>query len=123
MHVETVVNTWLTGRFPTDRVVTETPADLVGALPLILVAGLPGKQKVSLASPLVDVESYAATRDAARTLAMQVHNALLFEMRGLVGDMLITKVEIRAYPAWRPYDNTKLRKFGALYQVYLHPAG
>lgn len=122
MHVEPIASTWLTGRFPTARVVTETPSDLAAALPLILIAGLPGGQQHTLGGPLLDVETYAATRDAARTLSMQVHNALLFEMRGIILDGIVTKIENVGIPHWRPYPNTNLRKFGGLYRVFLHPA-
>lgn len=123
-HVEPVTATWLTGRFPAARVVTETPADLsnVGTQPIILVVGLPGGQHLVLGRPMVDVECYGATRDAARTLAGQVHNALLFEMRGLIANGVVTTVKTTGTPAWRPYSNTNVRRFGATYQVYLHDA-
>jgi len=121
MHVETVTVGWLTTRFPSPiRVVTETPAEMTGQI--IRVTGLPGGQKLSLGRPMVDVECFAGTRVDARTLAMQVHNALLFEMRGLVGDALVTTVKTAASPSWRPYDNASMRRFGATYQMYLHPA-
>lgn len=120
-HVEPIVDTWLAARFPTARVVTETPATLTD-LPLICVVGLPGGQHVVLGRPMVDVECFAATRDAARTFMGRVHNALLFEMRGLILDGVVSTVRTTGTPSWRPYSNTNVRRFGATYQVFLHDA-
>jgi hypothetical protein len=120
MDVEADVHGWVEARFAPIRTVTETPDKMELLLPVIKVVGLPGGQRAALGRPLVDVECFADNRIDARALALSVHNALLFEMRGTVGDSLVSTVQTVASPAWRPYPNMKMRRFGGTYQIYLH---
>jgi len=115
---ETVTHAWLTTAFPAARVVTETPADLESDLPLIKVQGLGGPRRLVLGRPTVDVECYAATKDAARILAGQVNDSLIYRMRGLIAGSNVTHTQGQM-PSWRPYANTNVRRYGQIVQVYL----
>lgn len=115
---EKVTRDWLDAQFPAARVVTETPADLEANLPVIKVQGLGGPRKLVLGRAAVDVECYAATKDAARDLAGDVSDALTYRMHGLVGGSVVTHVQ-GAMPDWRPYDNPNVRRYGAIYRIYL----
>jgi len=115
---EKVTRDFLDAEFPGARVVTEIPADLEANLPLIKVRGLGGPRKLVLARPTVDVECYAATRDAARDLAGDVSDALTYRMRGQISGSVVTHVR-PSVPSWRPYDNPNVRRYGAIHQVYL----
>ena len=120
INVEPVVVAWLNSDpLVVARVVTVTPADLVGNLPLVKVEGLGGPRKLNLGRPTVDVEAYAATRDAARLLAGQVCDSLTYRMRGVIAGSVVTKVRVPE-PDFRPYDNPNVRRFGAICQVWLH---
>lgn len=122
ISAETVVVTWLTSNFPTARVVTETPAQMADDLPVIKVAAIGGGRTLNLGLATVDVECYDATREASRTLAGQVNDSLMYLMRGTIAGSTVSSVATVSMPAYRPYDNTNLRRFGLTIQVALRDA-
>lgn len=101
------------------RACTDLPADLLQVLPVVQVARIGGTDSsVSLDVATVDVDSYAASRQAANELAGQVRHALLFALPGAAAaGGVVTRVQTLSAPAWRPYDNTTLRRVGASYQL------
>lgn len=120
MHPEDVLPSWLQARYPTARVVTELPADLVGSLPVIQVVGIGGRHEghawngspADFASPNVDLDIFAATRSDARDLAMQIHKDLLTVLPGqTVNGAGVLEVVSILSPLWTPYDNTNVRRF------------
>lgn len=123
MNAEPVLITWLAQRFPGIRVVSETPAVL--PVQMIKVVGLGGGEHFTLSRPLVSVECYATgangdgDRLGAMQLADQVHKALVFECRGVVGAATVHEVKTVLSPAFRSYDNPATRRFGATYMTYL----
>lgn len=119
MNAEVVVREWIADHFPQARVVTETPSDMT-VLPVVKVVGLGGPmQRLNLGRPAVDIEAYDSTRAAASTLADQIHDAMLFQIRGLISGANVEAVRTVSSPAFRPYDDTNLRRFGATYQIFL----
>jgi hypothetical protein len=127
LDIEAALVAWLP-TVVTVRAVTELPADLDAAIAasggVARINRLGGPDPTpSLSLDTVDVESFAATRAAARALALEVQYALRFSLAGhLTGGGSISRVQTVSGPAWRPYDDTNVRRFGALYQITTHSA-
>lgn len=130
---ELVIRGWLAARFPTWRVVTEMPKDvtLPGYLPLLHVSRFGGfNARPALDTVVMDVDAFALSgsgiedpRDAVRSIAEQIRDALLFELPGYtVNGATVTGVITTAAPVFKPYDNTNLRRFGGTYTVYVKPS-
>lgn len=119
---ESFVRNWLATQFPAARVVTETPANLGEALPVIEVTRFGGSDDVIvLDSANIDIDVYAATRDAARTLGEQVRTALRLHLPGYASaGAAVQSVTTISAPRSVPYDNTNLRRFNAAYRITIH---
>ena len=112
-HLKTVLT-------PT-RVGTDTPANLATALPFVQVTRFGGSDDVpSIDRATVDIDCYAATRSAASALAEQIRSTLRFATVGLILDgALVVAVSTIVGPAWRPYENTGVRRHGASYELII----
>jgi hypothetical protein len=105
------------------RVLTELPAGLVEALPVVQVQRVGGDDdSFKLDRALVDVDVYAASRSDASALAGRVREALVMHLRGAsTASAVFGRVATVAGPAWRPYENLGLRRSGATYELFFHP--
>lgn len=123
MNPEPLLVSWLRARYTTTdvkRVSTERPADLTGNLPYVQVVGIGGQDEAmawggspaGFARRNVDLDVYAAGRDAARDLAERIHTDLLDALPGSVVDgvLVITTGSILT-PMWTADDNTNVRRF------------
>lgn len=120
--VEIELVAWLTEALDV-RHCTELPADLLGVLPVNQVQRVGGDDdSFRLDRALVSVDTYAATREAASTLARQTHHELVVSLRGVkTTTAVFGGVSTLSAPAWRPYENPGLRRMGATYELYFHP--
>lgn len=113
--VERLLVGFLPGQLGGVRVLTELPANLADVLPVVSVLRLGGTDaSVALDIAVIDVDVYAGSRGAASSLAEQVRRALRFALPRTAG---VRRVQTISAPAWRPYDNTALRRFGATYEL------
>lgn len=120
---ESLVRNWLAEQFPLARVVTETPPDLASVLPCILVNRIGGADRIFLTidDAVIDVDYFAATRDAARTGAESVRDAMRFTLPGTsTGGAFILDVATQVAPFDSTYPNPNLRRFSATYDVRVH---
>lgn len=121
---ESFVRDWLATQFPapTYRVVTELPANLADVVPLIQVVRFGGSDDIwTVDSANVDVDTFAASRDGARSLAEQVRTALRLHLPGYASaGAACQSVTTISAPRWVPYDNTSLRRFNAAYRITIH---
>lgn len=125
---EVAVVAWLKSAFGSNgvRVVTELPAKLLEACPLLMVNGIGGSDTDHILDDArIDVSAFAATRSAARTLARQAKDSLRFDCPGRPlttpdGRVFISEINTNSLPKWVPYDDTDVRRFEATYQVILH---
>lgn len=115
--VELALTGWIHTRYGV-RAVTDLPGNLGGLLPIVQVARYAGSDSgVSMDRPSVDIDVYAADRGAAHDLAERLRAGFLWELPGLsVGGLVFARTQTISGPAWRPYDNTTLRRCGAAYQ-------
>lgn len=122
VDVEAELVAWLHARL-TVRVLTDLPANLASILPVIQVQRVGGDDdSFRLDRALVDVDVYAATRPAASVLMAQTRSALLAELRGVATESAVfTMARTVTAPAWRPYENPALRRFGASFEIHSHP--
>ncbi len=120
--VEAELVAWMTAAIDV-RHLTDLPANLVDALPLNQLQRIGGDDDgLRLDRALVSVDSFAATRQAAWQLALETRYQLLFNLRGAkTANAVFSRVATIAAPAWRPYENTGLRRVGATYEIYCHP--
>lgn len=123
MNVETLLTSW----GPTvveARWVTERPADLAGNVPLVLVRRVGGPDTdptISLAT--VDLEYYQRDRVSAGDGAEALRKALRYQLPGYTTtDGVVAKVSVLSGPAWRPYDDPNVTRYGLSCQLALHTA-
>lgn len=119
---ESVVRGWLATQFSPTRVVTELPADLAAVVPVIQVTRFGGSDgTLTLDAANIDVDTFATTRDASRSLAEQVRAALRLHLPGYAASgAAVQSVTTISAPRWVPYDNTALRRFVASYRITIH---
>jgi GGDEF domain-containing protein len=122
VSAELLVRGWLAGQFAPIRVVTELPANLADVVPVIQVTRFGGSDDVIvLDNANTDVDTYAATREAALALAEQVRTALRLHLTGVsTGGGVVTGVTTISAPRVVPYDNTSLRRVVASYRITIH---
>jgi hypothetical protein len=121
--VEALLIGWLKTQLPSVRFLTDTPADLATAGPVVQVARIGGPSSdddPSFQSPTVSVDCFAADRISATLLAQQIDDALRKALPGVTtGGATVTKVATISGAAWRPWDDLKVRRVGATYVLYL----
>lgn len=122
VDVEAALVAWLRSELEI-RVVTDLPADLSGALPVLQVQRVGGSDDgFRLDRCFVDVDAYAVARQAASQLIAQARSLLLTQLRGVTSSAAVfTSARTITAPAWRPYENTSLRRFGATFEIFCHP--
>lgn len=122
--VEKLLIAWLPAVFPDAYPCAETPADpeFTQSLPIIEVTRIGGDDTVhGVDRATVDVECYGVDRNAASVLAANVRTALRKQLPGFTGaEGTVARVETISAPAWRPYDNTDVRRFGGTYRITVH---
>lgn len=120
--VEAELVAWMTAAVQV-RHLTDLPANLTDALPLNQLQRVGGDDDgLRLDRALISVDSFAATRQAAWQLARETRHQLLVNLRGAkTANAVFSRVATIAAPAWRPYENTALRRVGATYEIYCHP--
>lgn len=122
VDVEAELVAWLTDQLD-ERTLTDLPANLVDALPVVQIQRVGGGDDgVRLDRAFVDVDVYAVSRQAASTLMGQTRSLLLTGLRGTVTTAAVfTSARTISAPAWRPYENPGLRRFGATFEIFCHP--
>lgn len=118
--VEAVIGPWLEATLGVFSCAS-TPSDLEARLPVIRVTAGGGSGGRFSQHPRVSVDVFAADDDAARTLAAQVHEALVF-LNGTAGLAVIRSVRCDSMPTSRPWANEAIRRRGAEYTVSLRAA-
>lgn len=105
------------------RVVTDLPANLVDVLPVVQFQRVGGDDDtIRLDRAFVEVNVYAETRQAASQLMASVRSLLLTQLRGTTTPAAVfTSARTISAPAWRPYENPALRRFGASFEIFCHP--
>ncbi|OKI19312.1 hypothetical protein [Streptomyces sp. CB03911] len=116
-----VLALWLAARFDV-RTCTELPASFETSLPIVQLASVGGSGARFSGSPRVDIDVYAATTDEARTLALQITDALKLLRGPLEPGAIVTDVRVDSLPSGRPYANPAVRRIGSTVTVSLHPA-
>jgi len=126
VDVELEVMKWLRARLDPSVVVRdELDNNLLDELPTVQVQRIPagGDDGIRLDRALVDVDVYAATRPDAVALSATIRGLLLGDLRGsTTAAAVFSRVGTISPPAIRPYENTALRRVGATYEIYSHPA-
>lgn len=130
VDVEALVVDWLTERLPGVRVLVDLPARFDDALPVVRVTCIGGAGRWQPwnpgALPLVrdariDIDVFAANREQAADLAVQVSNEL-FAARGHADRWgRVAAVRQEAGPAWRPDYNPNIRRFGLTSVLTIRP--
>lgn len=123
VDIEAALTGWLRAALDGPRVVTELPATLQTDLPLVQVERLAGRGRdLIIDEPTVDVECFAATRADARALAYECQRLLRHVLPGQpITGGLARRVQELSGPAWRPYPNLAVRRFGLSVQITVRP--
>jgi hypothetical protein len=124
VDVERILVSWLSGQLSC-RVLTDLPADLQDRVPLLQIARFGGGDIApGLDVADLDVDAFGPDRGSAVALAEQARFALRFTLPGTqIDGAVFTRTETVEGPAFRPYANTGLRRYGATYRLYVHITG
>lgn len=123
---EDALVTALSAQFQDVLVCTETPSDLAAHLPCIRVTRFAGASEAvyTFDNPSVDFDCYAATRQAARTLAYEVRTYVRGALLGTTAaGAFFSRARDILGPHWTPYDNTSLRRFTYSAAIRIHSRG
>lgn len=122
VDVEVELVAWFKAKLDV-RALTDLPAALVEALPLLQVQRVGGDDDgIRLDRALIDLDAYATTRLGASTLMAEARGALLTQLRGTATETAVFgMIRTVSAPSWRPYENPNLRRFGATYELFFHP--
>jgi hypothetical protein len=112
---------WLADQREGVRFVTRTTDNLQAALPQCRIVGVGGPQTLNLGQQRIAVEAFAADELAAINLAHDVNDLLLYQMRGVIGDAVISKVRCYSLPARHDYTNPAVFMQIATYTVFIRP--
>jgi hypothetical protein len=125
---ELLIRLWLAGQFPHAVVQTETDEALAGQEWTIKVGAGGGSARFTLTTPRVTLDTFAPTRQAARTNALQADHAMRWLLpRSKLGYTtggpvaVVSKVVQLSGPVHVPDPNTSLRHFAGIYAVTLSP--
>ncbi len=121
VDVEKVLTRWLRERCGA-RTCTELPAAFEKSVPLVHVGAVGGPAARFTSAPRVDIDVYAATYEAARTLALTITRELALLRGPAEPGAIVSEVRVDSGPAARPYGNPAVRRCGASVTVRLHPA-
>lgn len=116
--VELVVGTGLRGTIA-GRVVTVLPTKLESLLPVTRVTRGPGPDDGITDAPLVDVETFAATRGAMWELAEDTRQAMLALAGRAAAGALVDTVATVTGPTWVDYENPAVQRAVATYRLQL----
>ncbi|MFF3620066.1 hypothetical protein [Streptomyces sp. NPDC002467] len=126
VDVELLLIQWLQAQLGSGIVVRdELDNNLLDELPTVQVERIPAGDDdgFRLDRALVDIDVYAATRGSAIALALQIRGLLLTQLPGsTTGGAVVGRVRTVSAPGPRPYENVGLRRIGATYELYSHPA-
>ena len=111
LDTESYLVPWAAAALPDVHCCTEIPDDLAAELPLLQIAGIGGASGHRfLGSPMVDFDAFGADRISARALAWRAFDLLRETLATDVGP--VSHVTQISSPAWRPYNNTAVRRYG-----------
>jgi hypothetical protein len=122
--VEAMLTGWLRTQLAGPRVVTDIPGNLEDVLPVVQVTRVGGgRVDRFLPRPRIDVDCYAATREAAADLANQVEHLFATALRGAaVAGGVFGQVDVEAGASWRPDPNPRTRRFGVTASLTIRPS-
>ncbi len=126
--VETLLIDWIAATYKTSlglvMVVPEVelPSNLTYCLPLVTVGRFGGgDDTISLDVANVDVDVYAATAGAAKTIARRIHTGVRLNLPGhLDGSLSVSRARTITAPTVRDYQSSTVFLVGASYQVTAH---
>lgn len=120
--VELLLTGWLRTTLDV-RVVTERPADLAAAVPLLWfqrIGGGDNDDNPNFESPTFSVDAFDVDRAGAIALAERAKTAIRSTLPStLIGVSVITKTQTISGPAWLPYDDPNVRRVAATYRCYV----
>ncbi|MEU3613529.1 hypothetical protein ABZ725_14595 [Streptomyces sp. NPDC006872] len=122
VDVEAELVAWLKGQRD-ERIVTDLPPNLFDVAPVVQISRVGGDDDgIRLDRAFVDVDVYDTTRPLASQLMAQVRTLILTSLRGTVTDVAVfTSARTITAPAWRPYENPSVRRFGTTFEIFCHP--
>jgi hypothetical protein len=116
--VEATVRGYLAGVLA-GRVVTVLPSQLEASLPVTRVTRGPGSDDGVTDGPLLDVETFAATRGAMWDLAEETRQALHKLAGKAHGGVLVDTVTTAVGPVYVDYGNPAVQRAVASYRLAL----
>lgn len=100
----------------------DVPSNLDYIVPLVIVSRFGGTDRVlSLDSPRVDVDCFAATRDTAKALGEKVRRAIRVVLpRQILGGAVITRTATFSSPTVVAWASGPVRRVTAAYELGVH---
>ena len=121
MSAVTATLAWCTDRYPDVRFLTRTTDDLETNVPQVRVVGAGGPMRSVLGVEHLILEFFDTDEQAAFAFSNQVVRDMRVNMRGVIGDDVITKVTVDQLPATTPYQNPALTQLVARLTCWIRP--
>lgn len=103
-----------------DRIGTDTPGDWTGRLPFVQVRNLGGTRAFNLHRPRLAITTWAADAGTAEDLAGRIDDFFVYRTPLLVGLISVGLSGTTQSPAWQPYDNPAVTRYGGVYRLSMH---
>lgn len=96
--------------------------DVAYAMPLIQVVTYGGADRSGVLDDVnLDIDVYAAIRGMAVDLSEEIRTAIIDLLPGYhIPGATVARTRTNQRPAWRPYDNTAIRRRQAAYAITVH---
>lgn len=118
--VEWVVVDYLRGQLAGGVLVaTALPSSLETRLPAVRATAGGGSDDTLTDSALIDVESFAATREDSQGLSEQVRAAMHSMTANESTGQLVDAVSTASRPVWVDYEHPRVQRYVAVYRVNL----
>jgi hypothetical protein len=124
-NIEILLRTWALPMFTGVRIVSEKPADLESALPVLQIARGGGDDPRTFMCTdrvVVDVDAWEASRTAASDLAEDARLHFRHDLPNSVIDgFVVTWVTTQVAPRWQPDPNPRVWRYTSTYEIGIHP--
>lgn len=109
--VESLLVSYLTGKFNLQGVSAELPADVLDKLPFARVTRVSGGDDYVTDIAVVDIDVFDATRTASLATARQIHAELLKMRRSAINGALVDYAQVVTGPRWIDYEDANLSRY------------
>jgi hypothetical protein len=103
-----------------DHAGKDTPGDWSGRLPFLQIRNAGGDRAFNLHRPRMLFTSWATNDGTAEDLLQRIDDHLQYKLPTTFNGIVIALAGTTSSPAWQPYDNPDVARYGATYRFSMH---